>query len=262
MSLENYQGTAIDPNMFKDEGQSNTELETKPQIEDGASIEPEDTGAGEPATTPSTTPTEFEIDGIGKVTAKDIQEWRQGSLRQSDYTKKTQEVARQKEELKEAVEVYNYLKQNPQLVEHLKQADGVKADVIDMANPNTAMIKDLAYKQKAMETDLKLAELKSKYGNIDEIAILQKATELRTEDLEFVHKALRFDSTSGNDAVAKAKAELQAELEQNRKMTGTTISTRQGQSVQQNTVSLSDDEKRVASGMGMSEAEYAKWVRK
>lgn len=259
--LENYEGTAIDPEIF---GQSETEPKT--QTEEDATVEPENTGVEEENTetqNASTVPTEFEIEGIGKVSIKDIQEWRQGNLRQSDYTRKTQELAKQREETKDAVEVFNYLKQNPQLVQQLKaQEANVRTDIIDKATPENAMLKDVMYQQKAMQTDMKLAELKSKYGEIDEVALLTKATELRTEDLEFVYKALRFDSSNNNDAVAKAKQELLVELEQNRQKTGTTINTRQSSNVQKNKVTLTDDEKRVAEGMGISETEYAKWVQR
>jgi hypothetical protein len=83
--LENYEGTAIDPEIF---GQSETEPKT--QTEEDATVESEDTDIEEENTEntetqdASTLPTEFEIEGIGKVSVKDIQEWRQGNLRQSD----------------------------------------------------------------------------------------------------------------------------------------------------------------------------------
>ena len=72
---------------------------------------------------------EVEIEGLGKVTFDDIKEWKQGHLRQSDYTKKTQVLAREKQKAKDALELYDYLKANPDIARRLR---GDSNDLDDM----------------------------------------------------------------------------------------------------------------------------------
>ena len=47
-----------------------------------------------------------EIEGIGKISVDEIKEWKQGYLRQSDYTRKTQSLASQRQEYEDAVNLY------------------------------------------------------------------------------------------------------------------------------------------------------------
>ena len=123
------------------------------------------------------------------------------------------------------------------------------------------MLRQLAYNQKAMETDMKLNVLRQKYGEIDEVALFNKASELHTDDLEFVYKALNYNTSQFDEraAIEKAKAELKAELEANKGIVSTTVSTHQSSVPAQSSVSLSPEEKRIAAAMGLSDSEYAKW---
>jgi len=161
---------------------------------------------------------------------------------------------------------FNYVKQNPALIEALKTAETNPNSVVNRATPEAEKIDQLAYNLKAMEVDMKLNELKLKYGDIDEVALFQKANELGTTDLEFVLKGIRFEDSKNVDvdsiiAQAKeaAKAELKAELEQNRDAVSTIVNTNQQQIVQ-NKTALTPEEKRVADAMGMTEDEYRKWL--
>ena len=123
------------------------------------------------------------------------------------------------------------------------------------------MINQIAYKQKAMETDMKLNELKQKYGDVDEIAVLEKATELGTEDLEFVYKSLAFDGNQSDTRkyIEQAKAELRAEMMQNKDAVSTTIKNKNSGGVTTKKVELTPEEKRVADAMGLTEKEYLQW---
>ena len=72
------------------------------------------------------TPQYIELDGE-QLTLEQIREFKQGYLRQSDYTKKTQILAQERERLKEAVELYDYLQSNPEIAQRLVEEDtGVK----------------------------------------------------------------------------------------------------------------------------------------
>src|SRR3990167_6202070 len=54
----------------------------------------------------------FELDGE-RLTPEQIKEWKAGHMMQSDYTRKTQELSQQRDQLKPYVELADYLKANP-----------------------------------------------------------------------------------------------------------------------------------------------------
>jgi len=87
MSFENYEGTAIDTSVLEEVQPVVESTETDVVVE---TVEPtNEDNTTETSTEPEfTTPTEIEIPGVGKLTVDEIKEMRQGSLRQSDYTKK------------------------------------------------------------------------------------------------------------------------------------------------------------------------------
>lgn len=267
MDFTNYEGTALDTSMFEDGVQTNTDpIETQenpdvdPQIEVGGN-EPDD-GQGENIEPIDESVEDvYSLPGLGDFTLDELKEMRNGSLRQADYTRKTQELARQREQLKDAENLYNYLKTNPHLIAALKQAEtNPQSPIAQAPTVERQMLQQLMYNQKAMETDMKMNDLKSKYGDVDEIAIYQKAAELKTDDLEFVYKALNYGKQSFDreTLMAEIKEQLKAELEANRNGVSTIVNTNQ-QTAPIRTPELSADEKRVASAMGMTEEEYAKW---
>ena len=270
MNFDNYEGTAIDVEMFNPvEGN----IETTPidSTETGVTETADPTNEGIVTETqveePKADTGEIEIPGIGKVSTDEVKEWKQGYLRQSDYTRKTQELAHRREQLQNAEQLLNYLNANPHLIEAMKNAEGGNVPYINNMSPESQMIRQLAYNQKAMEVDMKVSQLKAKYGDIDEVALFNKAAELKTDDLEFVYQGLKAaENNSSVDveeikrlAVEQAKAELKNELEANRSAVNTTVNTKQPQQIEQQTV-LTPDQKRVAAAMGMSEAEYAQWM--
>jgi hypothetical protein len=264
MSLENYEGTAIDTSNFVEPDP----IEVQPAAEETQTgvVETVETNTETPVveTTETSTQTDrFNIPGLGEFTADEIKEWKNGSLRQADYTKKTQELARQREENQAAQELFQYLQANPALVEAMRQAEQNPNSVVFKNAPTaeSQMIRDIAYKQREIETDMKLAQLRQTYGDINEVALLNKAAELRTDDLEFVYKALSYDNNNIDKQalINEAKEQLKAELLANKDAVGTTVTTTQTAPVQ-NQRTLTADEKRVAAGMGMSEADYLKWM--
>lgn len=133
--------------------------------------------------------------------------------------------------------------------------------VVQKATPENAMIQQILHTQKAMEIEMRLNDLKAKYGNdIDEVALFQKANQLKTEDLEFVYKALQYDNLVAKqaDAVKAAATQMQAEIDANKSAVSTIVGTNQG-SIAQPKKGLTDAEKAVAAKMGVSEADYLKW---
>lgn len=258
MSLEKYEGTALDTSNYP-EVQPETEPTTQTEVVETVESKPE---VVETTTPLSTEPTDkIVVEGVGELTIDEIKELKQAGLRQADYTKKTQELARQREELKQAADLFQYLQANPQLVEALKQAENnPNPGIFNTATPEAEMIRQLAFNQKAMEVDIKLEKLKEKYGDVDEVALFTKATELRTDDLEFVYKAIKYDADKVDKQalIEEAKRQLKAELEAERTSVQTTVNERPATNVTAQRT-LTADEKRIANNMGMSEAEYLKW---
>lgn len=258
MSLENYEGTAIDMSTFEDIQPTVEPTQTEDVVE---TVEP--TNVEDITTTPEPTnePTKYSIDGLGELTAEEIKEFKQGYLRQSDYTRKTQETAKEKERLRQAEELFNYLNSKPHLVEALKQAEQNPNSVVNTASPDNQLLMQVVYDQKSMQLDMKLDALKQQYGEFDDVALLNKATELRTDDLEFVLKGLRAEEQKPVDIEAlKAQlmTEIKSELSANKGAVDSTVTTKQSSPVQQ-TTALTPQEIRVCQRMGMSEAEYLKY---
>ena len=174
--------SALDPTIadLLNGGQTETiETQTEPEVVDTTV---DDGGATEVQTEEveiDDQPETVHIEGFGDYTLDELKEFKNGYLRQSDYTRKTQELARQREEANEALEVYEYLRNNPHLVNALMQMDNGQVNpVVQKATPENAMMQQILHTQKAMEIEMRLNELKSKYGNdIDEVALFQKANQ-------------------------------------------------------------------------------------
>lgn len=210
----------------------------------------------------SKTETESLILDGEEISIDTIKEWQKGYLRQSDYTKKTQEIAAQRNEQQKAIELYNYLKENPQLVETLRDAEtNVNPTLLSSVSPQNQQIEALIRNQKTIETELKLRDLKEKYGDVDEVSLFQKAEELGTDDLDAVYKIISYDNKQNIDADTlkeQIRQEILAEIAKDKESVNTTISTKQ-MSTAKPTATVTAEEKKVAEGMGLSLKEYVKW---
>lgn len=209
----------------------------------------------------------IEIDGE-KYTLDDIKEFKQGYLRQSDYTRKTQELARQRKENEYALELFNYLKANPYLVEVLKQQDmgSPMFNVAQQLTPEMQKIQELEMHIAQRDLDYEITQLKQKYPDFDEVKVLQEAEKRGITDLEFVYKALREVKQIDverikKEAIEESKKQILAEIEKNKDVTKTVIN--QGDKpTQAQAITLTPAQKRVAQGMGLTEEEYAEWLMK
>lgn len=242
--------------------QHNTPADTeKPDYETG---EGQNDGSNEPTQEPNDdndgAQTTLNIEGLGEVSLDDIKEWQKGYLRQSDYTKKTQNLAMQRAEAQEAIQLYNFLQNNPQVYDKLLELDQPGQLNTSLQRQQPDMLKELWYNQKSMQIDMQMNYLREKYGDIDEVSVFNKAAELGTEDLEEAYKIVAFDGTGidRQQMLQELKEELQKELQANRQATRTVVSAGSQRRVE-NVTNLTDEEIRVALNMGLTEAEYAKW---
>jgi hypothetical protein len=216
------------------------------------------------ADTTDSTSLEIEIDGIGKVKAEDIKEWKLGYMRQSDYTKKTQEIARQRSEAKDAMEIYNYLKQNPQIAQALADGDAgaLKGTPIAGKIAKNPQLEDVNYRLATIELDAKLTALKSKYPDFNEVEVLTEADRLGVSDLEFVYNAIRGKKVDEmKEALTKQiKNELTEKIRKNGIETQTIISP--NDTTPSDNYGLTPAQIAIATKMNLTPEQYAKGVLK
>lgn len=220
-------------------------------------------------------PSKYNIEGIGEVSEEDIKEWHQGNLRQSDYTRKTQALAKEREDAKDALELYEYLKANPEIAKRLKQGDEDDDEILDKEiegkvsrlSPEMQRLEQLERKIAQDELTKELNELKAKYPDFDDIKVLTEAQKRGIDDLEFIYNATRGEKKTMDidvekikaDAVAEAKKQIMEELKNNSSATETIIDNGKVQ-VTQTPKTLTPAQKRVAEGMGVSEEDYLKYI--
>lgn len=208
----------------------------------------------------------IEIDG--KQVSLD--ELRNGYLRQSDYTRKTQELSRQRGEVERAKELFEQIKANPEVAQQLNY------------DPQQVEMERIQSEYHGLLLEKEINELSSKYEDFEAREVLNLAHErgiVNLEDAYLLNKAMRGDTPkpvatqaqtqpTTNQAVdveaikAELKAQLLAEMKANVD-TGTIISTNGGSApTTPSTPQLTPAQQRVAKSMKMSDAEYAKWAGK
>ena len=91
---------------------------------------------------------EFDLGNGEKVKLSQIKEWKDGGLRQSDYTKKTQELSEKRKSLEEMEKFADYLKANPSklkrvigILEEKEEAAEKKADLYEGMDADDPYVK-------------------------------------------------------------------------------------------------------------------------
>lgn len=202
-------------------------------------------------------PTHYNIDGED-IPIETIKEWKNGNLRQSDYTRKTQELAAERERLKEASTIYDYLRNNPAVVQAIRQVEQNPNITGILPSEERDQIAKMRIELETMKVDSQLRELHTKYGDFDEDAMFRTANEKGVKDLELVVQSMLYNNKPTVDAVAEAKRQLKEELENNKEATKTTVKSKAKQPSAKKD-GLTAQEKRVAMMLGVSETDYQKW---
>jgi hypothetical protein len=210
-------------------------------------VEPVETT--EPAAQPET-PSEFEIDGE-KYTIDQIKEWKQGNLRQSDYTKKTQALAKEREQNKQALEVFNYLQSNPELLKTLAEYEPKAAESF---NPQNSEVQDLRQQIQLIQINNELDKIRSTDPDIDDVELINIATErvCPISEAYNYYKGLHMDKY-----LKKHAASLTQQIKNNTQGTTTFISPKVQAPVANH--GLSKQEMEMADKLDMSYEDYAKW---
>lgn len=208
--------------------------------------------------TPPTQPLEVDIDGKPVP----IDELTQGYLRQSDYTRKTQELARERERIKIAEEYYNALHADPERAKEF--ASEHKLPYID---PKEMEVKELQSKYEDLLLEKEINLLSTKYPDFDATEVVKTAVEkqlVNLEDAYLLTKSMRSEANVAPPIDIEALSEQirQQVLQELQSSVDTTSLIGKGGStkpVTENPVELTPQEAKVARAMKMSPAEYAKW---
>src|SRR5690606_31041659 len=120
-------------------------------------------------------PITVEIDGK-EIT---LDELKNGYLRQSDYTKKTQEARRKEQQAEQALQLLEQLKSNPQLSQQLSEQLG-----FEMLDPKVAQYKELENRYYDLYIQNELRTLRDKYGDFEEGEVLEIAMNEKIENLD------------------------------------------------------------------------------
>jgi hypothetical protein len=208
-------------------------------MDDGATVAPDETegiapeaievvGQGEEAVTPDEPEVDlFDLDSVGDqfVTVGDervkLSDLRNGYLRQSDYTRKTQELARQREEAQWGLTLQRAYEQNPALAIQILSSQMAQAQPTAVEQPPEDPIERRLWEQQQYieqtlapiqqshaEQELQriVGSLQTKYDGasyaFDPKAVVQRAVELGHQDpyrLEDVYKQMAFDEMFGRE---------------------------------------------------------------
>lgn len=192
-----------------------------------------------------------------------LEELKNGYLRQSDYTRKTQELAETRRKLQYAEQLYNAVYQNPEVAQQVAQQFN-----LPYLDPNQAQVLELQNKYYDLLIEKEVNELKSKYGDFDVYNVLQFAYDRQISNLEdayHLYNSYYGVNESGGETMdieslkEQIRQEILQELQSSVDTTSIIQSRGDSQTVQVNTPTLSEAEFKVAQALNMSPEEYVKW---
>lgn len=195
-----------------------------------------------------------------------IDELKGGYLRQSDYTRKTQELARSKKELEKAEAVYTAMHKDAETAQEISERLG-----IDYVSPEQAQVVEMQEQYQELLLERDIDRLTAKYGEFDVSEVLQLAYDKGIPELEDAYllvKGTRETTTAQPTTldIESIKEQIRQELKQELQSTVDTSTTiRTGGStapITDDTPQLSAQELKVATAMKMSPNDYAKWKNK
>jgi hypothetical protein len=215
---------------------------------------------GEAETSQSASPQVFEINGQ-QVTLDELQK---GYLRQSDYTRKTQDIARQARELEYAKQVMERVKQNPEVAQQIQfdpiaaERDLLEAQKMDLALQREVDTLGTKYADFDVAETLEFA-LAHQLPNLEDAYLLNKTYKGEKPQIRQTPSITQTTQAVTLPDMEALKAQIRQELlaEQN---TNTIITGQGGTTpVTPSAPHLTPQELSVAKNMGMSPEEYARW---
>ena len=203
------------------------------------------------------TPQTFNIGGK-ELTLAEIET---GYMRQQDYLAKIEEANKLREENKQALELVDYIKKNPEVAQRLMSEENVPSNISNSINPAMERIEKLEKQLYMKEMDATLNGLKMKYPDFNEIEVLNKAVQLNTRDLEFVYHGMRGANmdTIIAQKVKEQLAQATQEMAKNSQATRTVVGNAKHTEINESH-NLTKQQMRVAEMMGISYEDYAKYL--
>lgn len=242
---------------------ANAQAEQEPTgtVEEGVATPGETTGAPEGETPETGTPAVPEsIDINGEQVPLD--ELKNGYLRQSDYTRKTQDLARVKKDLEQAEKLYSALQQDEEKGRRIAEELGV-----EFVSPEQQEIQKMRLDYEMLLIERDLEKMHAKYGEFSDQEVLQTAMEknITLEDAYILASKTTQDTPSQvdvNTLKEQIRQELLAEL-QSTVDTGSLITGQSSQqSVQSSEPELTPAQLKIAKQFKMTPTEYATWLNK
>lgn len=176
--------------------------------------------AQEPAptvvTAPEATPQMIEVKVDGQVMQVPLDELKNGYSRQADYTRKAQALAAEREQLKPAQELYEYLQANPQAVQAIEQtisqtaAQGGFTPGQPMMDPAVNQQITTMQQQMADQTvQIELMQFQRDFPQADANKVLDFAVKNQIPRLDNAYKAMMYDELQ-----AQGPAQIQQAVQQ------------------------------------------------
>lgn len=197
---------------------------------------------------------EIEIEGVGKI---GIDELKDGYFRQSDYTKKTQKLAKERKENADAIALFKYLKENP----NAAQAVSEKVKLPETVDPATAKVVELENKLYDMMLDNEIRELKGRYEDFDVGKVLKVAYDKQMTNLEdaYLLSKKTVEPPNMDELEKQLRAKILKEMEEEKKSTQTLISSGKSTPIKMTEKHISKQEQYVARNMKMTDEEFIFW---
>ena len=199
----------------------------------------------------NTAPQKFNIPGIGEV---DIEELKSGYLRQSDYTKKTQEISTQKNEVKDAVVLYEFMKANPEVAKLVLE----KAPQVKGVSKEEQRIRELESEIALQKKNVEIADLASKDKNFNLVEVEKIMEERKLHSLTDAYKIWKSDNGKPDLDLESITKKIREDIlkELNANVDTRTIVDGKGGDVTHTQPELTAIEKKIAKNLKMSEADY------
>ena len=203
---------------------------------------------------------EIDLDGE-KITLEQIKQFKQGY---NSYSKQVSDYKALQEQSKDALELFNYIKSNPELAQKLYEYDAEisSGNLKDkLPSKEKEEISTLRREMTAIKIDAELSSIKAKDASVDEIALLQIATE-KGLPLDIAYKVWKADNY---DTELKSKLKEQSKSItkdlQNAKKTTKTLITEDAGKADDGTFGLSKQEIAMANKLEISLEDYSRWKK-
>lgn len=205
---------------------------------------------------------QVEIDGE-VLTFEQIKQFKQGY---TGYSKQVSDYKALEAQSKEALDLYNYIKGNKDLAQKLYEFDqelnegSIKEK---LPSPEKEAITSMQQDMNMMKIERDLGAIKAKDSSVDEMALLQIATEQRLS-LDIAYKVWKADNfeTSLKTKLSEQSKNITKSLQDAKTATRSLITEDSDKNADDGRFGLSEQEFKFAERMEMKPQEYAEWKSK